>query len=345
MVNIRFYNEEKDILWDDFVLDHHQGTFFHLITWKKVIEKTFKHKSCYLVAEKGKEVVGILPCFIIKSVLFGKCLVSNAFATYGGGLAEDDDILKLLMERAIQIASSEGLDYFEVRNLYGEDKGLVTKDLYYTFRREIYKDLEDNLKAIPRKSRRMVRVARDKYKLTCKVGGFDLLDEFYNIYARSVHNLGSPVYPKKLFKNLLQDFDKDCKIFMVYSSDKRPLAGVMTFFYKDEVLPYYGGSLFEGKKLAANDFMYWNVMKYGCEYKYKIFDFGRSKKGTGSFSFKKHWGFEPKPIYYQYHLNKIRDIPNVSPTNPRYQRKIQIWKKIPFFLTKLIGPHLVKYIP
>ncbi len=338
-------NSEED-LWDRYVLNHPEGTFFHLTGWKRVVEKTFSHKSIYLLAKDKGKVLGVLPAFVVKSFLFGKSLVSTGFGAYGGVLSEDEKVAEHLIQKAIEITKEEKLDYFEVRNLYRKEPNLITKDLYYTFRKEIYEDPDDNLKSIPRKSRRMVRVGRDKYKLRCEKSGKDFLDPFYEVYAKSVHNLGSPVYPKSLFKNLLEEFKEDCKIFLITpNSSNEVLAGVMTFYYKDQVLPYYAGSTLKGKKMAANDFMYWNVMLDGCNRKYKLFDFGRSKKGTGSFSFKKHWGFEPKPLNYQYFLNKTDEVPNVSPLNPKYQRKIKLWKKLPFKLTKLIGPYLVKYIP
>ncbi|MEW6326649.1 MAG: FemAB family XrtA/PEP-CTERM system-associated protein [Thermodesulfobacteriota bacterium] len=344
-MNIRLFTQTDQPAWDEFALNHPEGTFFHLIGWKKVIERTFRHKSYYIIAEKQNKIVGILPSFVVKSPLFGKSLVSVAFGAYGGVLALNEDITSALLNKAQEITRKENLDYFETRNLYRQDPDLPVKDLYYTFRREILPDVEDNLKAIPRKARRMVRVGADKYKLRSETGRDDLLQEFYEIYARSVRHLGSPVYPKALFRNFLREFKKDCEILLVRTPEGKAIAGVMSFFYKGEVLPYYAGSLPEGKEVAANDFMYWELMKYGCENGYKVFDFGRSKKDTGSFAFKRHWGFEPEPLHYQYYLYNLKDIPNISPVNPRYQRRIELWKRLPLPVTKFLGPMIVKYIP
>lgn len=345
MMNIRLFTQTDQPAWDEFVLNHPEGTFFHLIGWKSVIEATFRHKSYYIIAEKEDAIVGILPSFVVKSPLFGKSLVSVAFGAYGGVLAPDEDITHALLNKAQEITRKEKLDYFETRNLYRQDSDLPVKDLYYTFRREILPGVEDNLKAIPRKARRMVRVGMDKYKLRSETGRDDLLQEFYEIYARSVHHLGSPVYPKALFRNFLREFKEDCEILLVRTPEGKVIAGVMSFFYKGEVLPYYAGSLPEGKEMAANDFMYWELMKYGCENGYKVFDFGRSKKDTGSFDFKRHWGFEPKPLHYQYYLHNLKDIPNISPVNPKYQSRIELWKRLPLPVTKILGPMIVKYIP
>lgn len=347
-------------------MNHLQGTFFHLIGWKKVVQKTFAHKPYYLIAEEGNScknsinptnsmnrtstidpknpIVGILPLFSIQSFLFSKSVVSIPFATYGGILADNGEIGIQLLEKAKEITSSDGSEFLEFRNRDGGFANLHGKDLYVTFRREIFQDLNSNMTAIPRKARRMIRQG-EKAGLTYGFGHKELIPPFYEIFARSYHRLGSPVFPKKLFENLLEEFKDQTNILLIKSPDGKPISGVLTFYYKKEVLPYYAGSLFEYRELAPNDFMYWQLMKYGCENGYKIFDFGRSKFNTGSCDFKRHWGFEAQSLPYQYYLNGIEEIPNISPANPKYQKKIEIWQRLPFWTTKLLGPHIVKYIP
>lgn len=357
MTTIRLYADRDKARWDSYVLNHPGGTFFHLSGWKEVIEETFHHKSYYLVAQKNENtldglnhadktstIVGILPLFSVKSFLFCKSLVSVPFAAYGGILADDENVAQQLLNQAKEITRSERLEYLELRNRDGEMANLPTKDLYIGFRREIFKDLESNMNAILRKSRRMIRVG-EKEGLTHEFGHEELILVFYEIFARSYHRLGSTVFSIKLFRNLLREFREKANILLIRDKEGRPISGVLSFFYKDEVIPYYAGSLFEYRHLAPNDFMYWQLMKYGCENGYKMFDFGRSKVGTGSYDFKRHWGFEPKPLLYQYYLNGIKEIPNISPANPKYQKKIQIWQRLPFWATKLIGPYIVKYIP
>lgn len=343
--HLRSFSPADHAAWDEFVVNHPEGTFFHLIGWKNVIEATFKYDSFYLIAQGQNGINAVLPFFSIKSHLFGKSLVSMAFGAYGGILTLDENAVLPLMEKAQEITREENLDYFELRNLYRQEADLPVKDLYYVFRREILPTLEENLQAIPRKARRMIRVGRDKFQLRSDIGREDLLPEFYEIYARSVHQLGSPVYPKSLFANLLREFKKDCEILLVRTPEGKAIAGVMSFFYKDEILPYYAGSLPEGKDMAANDFMYWALLEYACEKGYRVFDFGRSKKDTGSFDFKRHWGFEPKPLYYQYYLHRLKTIPNVSPANPKYQARIKLWQKLPLPVTKILGPLIVRQIP
>jgi FemAB-related protein (PEP-CTERM system-associated) len=375
MITIRFYRDIDKEQWDSYVSNHPKGTFFHLIGWKTVIERTFRHKSHYLIAESngdtatsqrrepssnpsnstnptnpsnpsnpGNSIVGILPLFSVKSFLFGKSLVSLPFAAYGGILADSQEVVNQLFDKAKEITCSEDLDYLELRNRDGGIENLLSKELYVFFRREIFEDLESNINAIPRKSRRMVRQG-EKAGLTYEFGHEELIPSFYQIFARSYHRLGSPVFSIKLFKNLLGEFKEKANILLVRNREGKSISGVLTFFYKDKVLPYYAGSLFEYRDLAPNDYMYWQLMKYGCENGYKTFDFGRSKIDTGSYDFKRHWGFEPEPLPYQYFLNRIDEIPNLSPANPKYQKKIEMWQKMPFWLTKIIGPRIVKFIP
>lgn len=338
-----------------------------------MIEKTFAHKSFYLLAEDTEDdgiivqkyteiaekdrstaapqhrsssmrIIGILPLFSVKSFLFGKSLVSIPFAAYGGILADNSEIANQLFEKAKEVTRSKRLEYLEFRNRDGGIENLPTKELYVRYRREIFRDLDSNMKAIPRKSRRMVRVG-EKEGLTYQFGQEELIPEFYEIFARSYHRLGSPVFTNRLYKNLFEEFKEKTNILIVRSREGKPISSVLTFFYKDEVLPYFAGSLFEYREIAPNDYMYWQLMKYGCENGYKVFDFGRSKIDTGSSDFKRHWGFDPEPLPYQYYLNGIGEIPNISPANSKYHKKIEMWRKLPLWATKIIGPHIVKYIP
>jgi FemAB-related protein (PEP-CTERM system-associated) len=282
-----------------------------------------------------------LPLFKIKSVLFGNYLISIPFAESGGILADNFEIESALQSHGMEIAREMNVDYLELRN-NRPIQGLYTKDLYFNFSREIFPTPDENLNAIPRKSRAAVRKGI-KEGLVSQFGkqGFD---DFYEIMARSYHNLGTPVFKKGFFRKFLEVFGENSNILLIRTEKGVPVAGVLTFYFKDRVMPYYAGSRFEYRALCPNDFMYWELMRDGCEKGYKIFDFGRSKMDTGSFSFKVHWGFQPQPLVYQYYLVKIKELPNLSPANPKYQKKIELWQKLPFKLTKILGPPIARYL-
>ena len=322
--------------WDAFVRAAPAGTFFHLSGWKTVMEETFRHRTYLLVAEEGGEIVGVLPLVHIKSRLFGCSLISVAFCTYGGPIGTPEAIAAL-DERARSLADELDVDYLEYRSMSRSFPAYKCKDsLYVTFRKPITADHDANLKAIPRKQRAMVR----KGISAGLQGEIDAApDRLYRIYSESVRNLGTPVFPKSLFGNLSKSFGEDCDILTI-SHEGQALASVMNFYFRDEVLPYYGGSVLAARNVAANDFMYWEVMRRAADRGFRVFDYGRSKIGTGSYSFKKNWGFEPAPLHYEFHLRKSDELPDVSPKNPKYQAMIATWKKLPLPIANFIGPFI-----
>ena len=348
-IKITTLEETDHPAWNGYVFKHPQGTLFHLSQWKSVVEKTFGHKSHYLMATTTQpsdinpqsSVVGVLPMFQIKSWLFGNYFVSVPFAELGGVLSDNFEVEKALLAEAYQLSQDSHCDYLELRNRMAVDN-MMTKELYVNFKREIFPELDDNLMAVPRKARRMIRQG-EKHGLTAEFGSHQI-DDFYHILCGSYRSLGTPIFSKRFFQNFIDVFGDQCQILMIRTKEGQPAAGVLSFFFKDQVLPYYAGSEFECRRLAPNDFMYWQLMKYGCEKGYKVFDYGRSKVDTGSYHFKRHWGFEPTPLAYQYHLVRARELPNLSPANPKYKKKIETWRKLPLWVTRMIGPPIAKYL-
>lgn len=347
-----FECRDFDRRWDEFVLANSQGTFFHLLKWRDLIERNFGYEPFYLYAEQGKEIFGVLPLFLVKSLLFGKSLVALPLAVYGGIVSRTEEAERLLFQAAKDLARKFHVRHLEIRgNPYRNDTGLFMsddekvsfekRDLYVTFIREIDAQEENNLCRIPRKQRRMIRQGQ-KHGLRSLIDS-DRLHYFYHIYAESVRNLGTPVYSYGYFKDLKETFGDQCQILLVEYQGKM-IAGVLTFFYKDQILPYYAGALRDYFHLAPNDFMYWELMSYGATKGYRVFDFGRSKKGTGSFDFKRHWGFEPLPLPYLYYRVSGEKIPDTSALNPRLQWAVKLWRSLPLRLTMAVGPRIVRHV-
>jgi FemAB-related protein (PEP-CTERM system-associated) len=197
------------------------------------------------------------------------------------------------------------------------------------------------MQAIPRKTRAEIRDGI-KHGLEFRVDEIGV-NGFFDVYSRSVHQLGTPVFPKRLFFNLQKIFASDCRIFSVHWNGT-VVAAVLTLFYKDEVVPYFGGSIREYNRLAVNNFMYWMLIKYGCENGYKVYDFGRSKIGTGSFDFKKRWGMTMSPLPYQYALVRRQSMPDTSPLNPKFKLSIEVWRRLPLPVTRIIGPWISRHL-
>lgn len=334
-------NPDDEPLWDAFVNQAPGATFFHLSGWKRVIEKAFSHRTFYLIARRNGSIEGILPLTQVKSLLFGNVLISNAFCVQGGIVANSGEARTALKAEAVRIARELKVACIELRSADASEPPWQTKSgLYFTFRRPLGSDANGTLKSLPRERRRLIRVATQN-GLTSVVD--DNVDRLHHVYACSVRQLGTPVFSRRYFQELKSVFGPACEILTI-EQKSRPVAAVMNFYFRDEVLPYYGGGMPEARALAGNDFMYWEVMRRACERGARIFDFGRSKVGTGAYSFKRNWGFEPTPLVYEYFPLSSKKLPDTNPLNPKYRMAVNIWQRLPLAVTKLIGPPIVRSI-
>ena len=324
--------------WDAFVERMPEATFFHRAGWKEVLERAFEHPAYFLFAESGGEICGVLPLGHVRSRLFGNSLISTPFCVYGGSVGVSREVCEQLDLEAVRLAEELGVDHLELRQRAKCHRDWPSKDLYVTFRKPMASDPEQNLLAIPRKQRAMVRKGIQAGLVSRSDTGPDAV---YSAYSESLRNLGTPVFSRRYFRILQDVFGDDCEMLTVHSGDQL-VAGVVSFFFRDEVLPYYGGGGEAARALKANDFMYWEVMRRACERGYRLFDFGRSKRGTGSFDFKRNWGFEPQPMSYEYHLVKAAAVPDINPLNPKYRLFIEAWKMLPLPVSRMLGPALAR---
>jgi len=324
--------------WDQFVFGCPAATFFHRAGWKEVIERAFGHRTHFLLAEENGAIQGVLPLAEIDSRLFGHSLSSLPFCVYGGIIASTELARQALDEAAQMLAASLNVDFLEYRNLMPFHTEWPGKDLYVTFRKTISPDVEANMLAIPRKQRAMVRKGI-KAELASEID--DGVERFFSVFADNVHRHGTPTLPKRYFALLQEIFGSDCEVLSVVK-DGQVLSSVLSFYFRDEVLPYYAGDTLAARDVAANDFKYWELMRRACERGVKVFDYGRSKRGTGPFDFKKNWGFEPQPLHYEYQLHRAKAVPDTNPLNPKYRLLIKLWQRLPLSLANAIGPHIVR---
>ena len=338
----RLLSPEDHPAWDRFVWQHPQGSPFHLIAWKQSIEKTFGYRPLYLVAEAGQEIVAILPVFFVRNLLMGKALISTPFAVYGGILSHSAEARQALVDEVRKRGESLGVNFIELRNAYPEQcAGLANVTRYVTFTQQIGPDADAILEAIPRKTRYMVRKAL-KHPFTVQQTGDPR--NFEEIYSRNLRRLGTPSFSRQHFSTLLSAFGDKADIREVVLNGK-VVASVFSFYFRDQVLPYYGAADPAFNDLAPSNFMYYDLMRWAGGHGYKVFDFGRSKKESGSFDFKAHWGMESRDLPYEIILVRQKELPNFSPNNPRYQRAIQLWQKVPLPITRAVGPFLIRLVP
>ncbi len=327
--------------WDDYVLNHERGNIYQMSGWGRSVCQSMGHDFYYLYATKDDAICAVLPLIHIRSRLFGNALVSVAFSIGGGPLFDDEEALNLLDGQAIDLANKLGVATLEYRQINrSHNDWPIKNETYSTFRKQLSTDNEENMLAIPRKQRAMVRKGI-KFGLTYEID--NEIDRLYHLYSTSVRNLGTPVFPKSLFAALKKEFKDDCEILTVCTDGGEAISSVMSFYFKNEIIPYYGGGGASARSYAANDFMYWSVMEHSVSQRaVQVFDFGRSKNDTGAYRFKKNWGFEPTPLEYEYYLNNGDEIPEVNPLNPKYQMMIKTWRKLPLPVANLIGPLIAK---
>ncbi len=325
--------------WDAFVHQCPEASFFHRAGWQTLLRDIFRHDSHFLYAEGGGAIQGVLPLGHVRSRLFGNALVSTPFGVYGGVAASHPAAAQSLEQEAQSLARRLDVDHLEMRNVQRRHADWPLQDLYVTFRKSIVADDEANMLAIPRKQRAMVRKGIKNGLLSRIDPG---VERFFALYADNVHRHGTPAMSKRYFQALLTTFGKDCEVLTVTSPEGRPLSSVLSFYFRDEVLPYYAGDDEAARDLAANDFKYWELMRHAAARGARVFDYGRSKQGTGSFAFKKNWGFEPQPLHYEYQLYKRDAVPQNNPSNAKYQMVIRTWRRLPRALVNFVGPHIVR---
>ncbi len=342
MARVRNLDDAACAAWDRFVAHCPQATFFHRAGWRRVLDRAFGHATHYLFAEEDGAITGVLPLTHLKHPVFGNALVSNAFCVHGGPATVTAEARRALEGAALDLAARLDVDRVEFRSTRaGGAEGWTPKsDLYVTFRRPIDPVVEKNMLAIPRKQRAMVRKG-------IKLGLASEIDptpeRLHRVYSESVHNLGTPVFARHYFAELMREFGPDCDVLTVVK-DGRAVSSVLNFYFRDQVLPYYGGGTAAARDLAANDFMYWEVMRRAGERGLRVFDFGRSKRGTGAFEFKKHWGFEPETLHYEFHLRHGASVPDINPLNPKFRLFVALWKRLPLPVANLLGPRIVKHL-
>ncbi len=324
--------------WTRYVESHPDGTVFHRWEWQDILARSFRHAPHYRIAERDGRVVGVLPLAQVRTLLFGHALVSLPFCSWAGPLADDDQALQALDSDACDVADRLGVDRLEYRQIGSPRFDRPLQDLYVVFARAIAADHDANLVAIPRKQRAMVRkgIANG---LTSTIGG---VADFYPLYTDNVHRHGTPPCPRRYFEAIAAIFGNDCEVLVIRDRAGTPVSTVLTLYHRDEVFPFFAGDSVQARAAAANDFKYWEVMRRGADRGARRFNYGRSKRGTGSYAFKKNWGFEPQPLAYEFRLRAGRSVPQHNPTNPRYGLLIASWRRMPRWAVNAAGPLLVR---
>lgn len=334
----------EENLWNDYVRESSAASLYHLTGWKHVVERTFGHQTYYLYAAQQERIVGILPLVFLKSVLFGKFFVSMPFFNYGGLVAESDGIGAQLLDYAVTLAKQSGAEYIELRHLMPHDAlCLPVKTSKVLMVLELPATVDELWNSFKSKLRSQIK-RPEKEGFTVKFGQLDEVNSFYDVFVQNMHELGTPVYAKRLFENIVREFPDQAHICTVYDKEK-PIASGFIIGFKDTLQIPWASSLRTYGSASPNMMLYWNILKFACEHGYKQFDFGRSTPDEGTYRFKEQWGAKPVPCYWHYWLSSGNALPELNPHNPKFRLKIRLWKKLPLSMTRLLGPHIVKYLP
>ncbi len=338
------HDAHDEAAWEQFVQSRQEACGYHVVAWGGLISRVFGHRVYYLMARDQEEQVrGVLPLVFMKSPLFGCFLTSIPFFNYGGVLFETVDARDALLNTAAEIARGLEATHIELRQTVSLEIDWQVRSHKVSMRLELPQRYEDLLKAFSSKLRSQVRRG-EKEGMTSRLGGLDLLDDFYQVFARNMRDLGTPVYDKGFFREILQSFSKGARICAVYLNDRPVAAGFVIGFRGTLEIPWASSDR-RYARLAPNMVLYNAVLQYACTEGYQEFDFGRSTLNSGTYRFKEQWGAKPLTLYWYYWLSEGTKPPELNPQNPKYQLAIRMWRHLPVPVTKLVGPAIVKYLP
>ena len=329
--------------WNDYVRSHADATVDHLFEWQHVFTSTFGHECTYLAALRDGSVVGVLPLVQFRSRLFGRFVVSLPFLNYGGLLASDDAAACALVARARELTQAFGGTHLELRHVDRQRPDLPFRSHKLALTRTLPDSVDALWAGLDKKVRNQVRKAQ-KEGLTATDGGADLIDEFYQVFAENMRDLGTPVYARRLFAEVLHHFPKEARIFVVRCNG-RPVAASLVLQWRGSALVPWASSLKRYRQQCPNMLLYWSMMEGAISAGAQRFDFGRSSPGSGTHAFKLQWGASERPMHWEYSLLSRELPPDQGPTNARFERLIAMWQRLPLPVANMIGPRVVRNIP
>lgn len=359
-IKVKIIQSTDASVWDAYVLSHPNATLYHLFGWKNIIEKTYAHKTYYLIAEQQPNnpsnptnpIIGILPLVHIKHFLFGNSLISIPFFDLGGILADNDEVEKALLYEAIKLAQKLKAKNIELRHTQPllclrelnptNPITIVTKSHKVRMLLDLPEFSEELMKSFKSKLRSQIKKPV-KEGLKSKIGGLELIDDFYEVFLVNMRDLGSPIHSKKLMLCVLEEFPENAKIVLIYKGDK-VIACSLIVGFKDTLENPWASAFRKYSRLSPNMLLYWTMQEYACDNGFKYFDFGRSSPDEGTYKFKKQWGAKPFPLHWHYISLDGKSIEKETPEKSKFDKAIQYWQKLPVPVTKIFGPMIRKHI-
>lgn len=329
--------------WDAFVSSMPRASNYQRWGWGDAIEETFGHERHYLAAMEGDEMRGALPLVRMNSRLFGHFLVSVPFFSYGGVLALDNEARESLLAKAGKLARELGISHIELRQGSEEPCGWKDTTAKVTMVLPLPPNVETLWKTLSSGMRNKVRNAQ-KNAFRVEWGGAEAVGTFYKVFSMNMRNLGTPVYPQKWFLNLCKRFPNEVRILSLFDGEQPVASGLVTC-YRDQLELPWSATLPESRKRYSAVFLYWTLLEWAIQNKYRLADFGRCTRGSGVYEFKRHWNSEERPLHWYYWLAPGTPVPELRPDNPRFRMATEMWKRLPVSVANILGPRIVRSIP
>jgi FemAB-related protein (PEP-CTERM system-associated) len=341
-IRIRHCKDQDSKAWSRYVASHNLSCHYHQYSWRAFYAGYYLKQTYYLAALDEDKFVGILPLVRQKSALFGDYLVSLPFVNYGGVLADDEAAANALLSAAADLGEEIGVSHIELRE-YRSRQGYPCREEKVAMRLDL-PDSEEKLgKALGAKLRSQIRRPM-RENPTIHVGGLNRLGEFYTVFSRCMRDLGTPVYPRSMFEDIVRQFPGDTDVVIV-ERDFKPVAAALLIHYQGVTEVPWASSDRRFNRYSYNMLLYWKLLCRAIERGSTTFDFGRSTKDSGTYRFKKQWGAKPVQLYWNYWLAPGASLPNLSPENEKYSIARKVWQRLPIPLAEFIGPHVVKHLP
>ena len=352
-MQIRLASDTDETRWNDYISRHPHVSPYHHYAWKKSIENAYGHECFYLFAEdSNNRIAGILPTASITPPLGKGKLYALPFCDTASCLADDKPTQEALISKATSIARQQRIPSFEHRtcaNDYDSESNGKAQPADRKVRMLL--DLPESsdilLGSFKAKLRSQIKKAV-KNGLTADLGRSDQhLDDFYDVFTCNMKDLGSPTHSKRWFQEIRDNYMEDMIISVVRHEGTAVGAGIVLFKGPVASIPW-ASTKRKYNRLAPNMLLYWSLLEYTTDHNYKIFDFGRSTYGEGTYNFKKQWGAKPLSLKWETydtlddHL--IQNISSASGDN-RLRRLLEsTWRKLPLALTVAVGSRIRKYI-
>ncbi len=342
-------NEKQD--WTDFILSQDDVHHAFCWQWRRVIQETFGHTPYYLIARNSSdEILGVLPLFHVKSLLFGSALVSVPYLNAGGILSSDSSCQRPLSAAASALAQELAVDYLELRHrdfTLDPELELIQRTHKVSMALKLAPDPEELFASFKPKLRSQIR-RPSKSGITSLVDesahvSEQEIDAFYQVFSEHMRDLGTPVFPRNFFRLAKRYFGDSCRVLSVWH-DKRPVAAGITIGFSGRTEMLWAASLRRAKQMSPNMLLYWDAMKRAILDNYEVFDFGRSSYDSGPYKFKKQWGAEEIPLHWHYRVFH-GDVPDINPTSPRFELMVRCWQRLPLVLSNRLGPWITRSLP